>query len=121
MFDTRTRAEFTGEDMRKRSRGDHLPGANRPGIALLPLFCDSREAVRLERWAPGAAIALDLPGGAELLVIDGAFEEGGERCERQSWLRLPPGSSLQATAGPAGCTVWIKSGHLRLIEGVNRS
>jgi thiosulfate/3-mercaptopyruvate sulfurtransferase len=27
VFDTRTRAEFTGEDMRKRSRGGHLPGA----------------------------------------------------------------------------------------------
>ena len=27
VFDTRTRAEFTGEDMRKRSRGGHLRGA----------------------------------------------------------------------------------------------
>jgi thiosulfate/3-mercaptopyruvate sulfurtransferase len=26
VFDTRTRAEFTGEDMRNRSRGGHLPG-----------------------------------------------------------------------------------------------
>ena len=27
VFDTRTRAEFTGEDMRNRARGGHLPGA----------------------------------------------------------------------------------------------
>jgi thiosulfate/3-mercaptopyruvate sulfurtransferase len=27
VFDTRTRAEFTGEDMRNRMRGGHLPGA----------------------------------------------------------------------------------------------
>ena len=27
VFDTRTRAEFTGEDMRQRTRGGHLPGA----------------------------------------------------------------------------------------------
>jgi thiosulfate/3-mercaptopyruvate sulfurtransferase len=27
VFDSRTRAEFTGEDMRNRSRGGHLPGA----------------------------------------------------------------------------------------------
>lgn len=27
VFDSRTRAEFTGEDMRKRARGGHLPGA----------------------------------------------------------------------------------------------
>jgi thiosulfate/3-mercaptopyruvate sulfurtransferase len=27
VFDTRTRPEFTGEDMRKRTRSGHLPGA----------------------------------------------------------------------------------------------
>jgi len=27
VFDSRTRAEFTGDDMRKRTRGGHLPGA----------------------------------------------------------------------------------------------
>ena len=27
VFDSRTRAEFTGEDMRNRTRGGHLPGA----------------------------------------------------------------------------------------------
>jgi anti-sigma factor ChrR (cupin superfamily) len=99
----------------------YMPAAGRPGVEVMPLFADSREAVRLERWAPGAAIALDLPGGAELLVLDGGFDDGGEHFEPLSWVRLPPGSMLRATAGPEGCKTWVKTGHLLHIEGVKRS
>ena len=91
----------------------YAPDPERPEVEIMPLFRDGREDVRLERWRPGAAVALPVPGGAEILVLDGGFEEGGERFERQSWLRLPCGSALRATAGPAGCTAWVKSGHLR--------
>jgi ChrR Cupin-like domain len=92
----------------------------RPAVEFIPLFRDSREEVRLERWLPEAAIAMTVPGGAEVLVLDGCFDEGGERFEVQSWLRLPPGGALQAKAGPEGCKVWIKTGHLLRIEGANR-
>ena len=94
---------------------------DRPGVELLQLFRDDREDVRLERWAPGAAITLNVSGGAELLVLDGGFDEGGESFEPLSWLRLPVGSVLQAKAGPEGCRVWIKTGHLLTIQGVIRS
>ena len=93
--------------------------AGRPGVELLPLFRDDCEYVRLERWMSGAAITLNMPGGAELLVLEGAFDQGGERFEPLSWLRLPTGSALQAKAGPDGCRIWIKSGHLRTIQGVS--
>ena len=96
------------------------PTAGRPGVEFIPLFSDSREEVRLERWAPEAAISMSLPGGAEVLALDGDFHEAGERFEVQSWLRLPPGSTLRAKAGPGGCKVWVKTGHLLHIEGVNR-
>ena len=99
----------------------YRPATGRPGVELIPLFCDSREEVRLERWAPGAAIANTVLGGAEVLVLDGDFYEGGERFEAQSWLRLPAGSALQAKAGPEGCKVWVKTGHLLHIEHVSRS
>jgi anti-sigma factor ChrR (cupin superfamily) len=95
----------------------YAPAADRPGAEWLTLFRDDSEDVRLERWAPGAAITLDVPGGAELLVLDGAFDESGERFERQSWLRLPAGSILKATTGPRGCRVWIKTGHLLTVRG----
>lgn len=93
------------------------PAADRPGVERLALFRDDSEDVRLERWVPGAAITVDAPGGAELLVLDGTFDEGGERFERQSWLRLPPRSVLRASVGPQGCRVWIKTGHLLTVRG----
>ena len=91
------------------------PAPGRPAVELIPLFRDANEDVRLERWAPGAEVALPLPGGAELLVLHGGFDEGDEPFEPQSWLRLPCGSELRAAAGPHGCTVWVKTGHLTAI------
>ena len=87
-----------------------IPG--RPGVEVAPLFRDTGEDVRLERWTPGAAIVYQPEGGIELLVLEGGFTEGGETFVAQSWLRLPPGASLTATAGAQGCRVWVKEGHL---------
>lgn len=89
-----------------------LPADARPGVELLPLFQDGRESVRLERWAAGSTVSLDLPGGIELLVLEGSLRECGETFEPHSWLRLPPGAPLQACAGAQGCKIWMKSGHL---------
>ncbi|GAB5467623.1 MAG: cupin domain-containing protein [Rhodospirillales bacterium] len=89
-----------------------VAAAGRPGVTVLPLFRDARETVRMEDWAPGAKLDLDLPGGGEFLVVDGSFTEGGDRLDRESWLRLPEGSKLDATAGTEGARVWIKLNHL---------
>ena len=95
----------------------YMPVADRPGVELMLLFRDEHEDVRLERWAPGSTVTVPLPGGAELLVLDGAFSENGEPLVPLSWLRLPADSTLHAKAGPDGCKVWIKSGHLLHIQG----
>jgi hypothetical protein len=97
-----------------------LPAQDRAGVDIKPLFCDSGEDVRIERWKPNAAIALSVTGGAELLALAGGFEESGECFEPHSWLRLPVGYSLRATVGPDGCTVWVKTGHLRVVRTVAR-
>jgi hypothetical protein len=95
------------------SKMPFLPAPDRPGVEVMPLFRDAREDVRLERWAPGARVTLAaLPGGMELLVLDGSFLEGGDAFAAQSWLRLPDGAALDAAAGGQGCRVWAKSGHL---------
>src|SRR3954470_23373660 len=78
------------------------PTRGRPEVEILSLFRDAREDVRLERWAADAEIALDAPGGIEVLVLDGGFAEGGEIFTPQSWLRLPAGARLSAKAGPEG-------------------
>ncbi len=98
----------------------YVPALDRPGVTVAPLFQDASEDVRLERWEPGE-IALSAPDGGEFLVLDGSFVESGERFEAQSWLRLPCGGALRAIAGPEGCMAWVKTGHLRRIQGLRPS
>ncbi len=87
-------------------------GEGRAGVETASLHGHRAEKVRLERWAPGARVRLPLPGGGEFLVLGGGFEQVGERCGLMSWLRLPSGSELEAIAGPQGCRLWVKTGHL---------
>jgi len=94
----------------------YTQAADRPGVEIAPLFRDSREEVRMERWQPNVSVALDLPDGGEFLVLDGAFDDDGEVFASQSWLRLPPRGRLSATAGGDGCLLWMKTGHLRHIQ-----
>jgi hypothetical protein len=90
----------------------------RDGVRAMPLLRDAREYVRLEQWAPGAAIEVDPDGGLEILVLEGGFREGGETYRAQSWLRLPIGAHFSARVAPDGCRVWIKEGHLRDVHAV---
>lgn len=89
------------------------PVPGRAGLRAATLHADPRETVRLERWPAGAAIAADPSGGLEILCLDGGFTEAGEDFGPWSWLRLPPGAPLRATAGADGCRLWLKEGHLR--------
>src|ERR1700761_7282276 len=79
------------------------PAPDIPGIECALLYEGHRELVLLERWAPGINVAVAVPGGIELLVLDGDFIEGGEEFPPLSWLRLPAGAQLQAIAGQGGC------------------
>jgi hypothetical protein len=97
------------------------PNQARSGVAVMPLFQDGWENVRLERWQPDARIELPAPGGLELLVLEGCFTEGGESFGPQSWLRLPLGSTLNAGAGAEGCRLWVKSRHLEHARPVPRT
>jgi hypothetical protein len=82
------------------------------GVEVMPLFSDAHEDVVQERWAPGIALDVTLEGGAEFLVLQGGFEEGGEAFGPQGWLRLPRKARTRLIAGPQGALVWIKRGHL---------
>lgn len=90
-----------------------------PGVATLPLYADARERVVMERWGPDTARAVDGAGGIELFVIDGTVSDGTDSLGRWDWLRLPVGSTLDATAGPEGARVWIKTGHLRHVSAAS--
>jgi hypothetical protein len=89
---------------------------DRDGVGVIPLYDDAREDVRIEVWDPGTEIRVGAPGGMEVFVLCGGFDESGESFSKHSWLRLPPGDTLNAVAGAAGARVWIKSGHLRHVD-----
>jgi len=95
---------------------DMVRDAGRIGVSVMPLFLDERETVQLETWDAGAEIKLDLPEGGEFLVLDGEFTEAGERLRVHSWLRIPGGGRLEATAGQKGAKVWVKTRHLRYAD-----
>lgn len=84
----------------------------RRNVLVMLLHSDDVEEVCLERWPPTSEIAIDLPGGGEFMVLQGGFSEQ-EEFEEQSWLRLPAESTFRARVGSKGCTVWVKTGHLR--------
>lgn len=91
---------------------ESIPSADRPGVSVMPLFQDQRETVRAEDWDAGVSTTMNLPKGGEFLVLEGSFTEGGERFVKGSWLRLPEGATLAATAGAGGAKVWMKLHHI---------
>lgn len=90
-----------------------LVAPDRPGVTTRLLFEDRHETVRLETWDPGAAMRMEMPNGAELLVLGGDCTVTGDALQPLSWLRIPAGGTLDAVAGACGTRVWIKTGGLR--------
>jgi anti-sigma factor ChrR (cupin superfamily) len=83
-----------------------------PGLAVLPLHAFGSEQVALVRWAPGTHFQTHShPGGEEIFVIDGMFQDEHGTHPAGSWLRNPPGS-VHRPWSDAGCTIWVKTGHL---------
>ncbi len=90
--------------------------AARAGVEVAPLFEDARETVELQTWQAHASLEQAVPDGAELLVLDGSLAESGDVLQALSWLRVPRGGRLQATAGARGARVWVKTRHLRFVS-----
>ncbi len=84
------------------------------GRQSCPLFRGADEQVSMERLAPGSPVFDGSVGGAEMLVVDGSLSEGGQRYDRGSWIRLPPGYYSGFAAGADGATIYLKTGHLAI-------
>ena len=104
-FDMDDRTQF-----RKDMEAELAPSRN--GVATALLHRDDRERVTYHRLDPGAALAVNDPGGIELLVIGGTLTAADEALHKGSWLRLPEGEALTAMAGGDGARLWMKTGHL---------
>jgi anti-sigma factor ChrR (cupin superfamily) len=91
--------------------GQWVPGLVR-GLEVMPLHAFGSEHVALVRWAPGTQFQPHShPGGEEILVLEGVFQDEHGNYPVGSWLRNPPGS-VHRPWSTAGCTIWVKTGHL---------
>lgn len=82
------------------------------GLEVMPLHAYGSEHVALVRWAPGTVFQPHAHyGGEEILVLDGVFQDEHGSYPAGSWLRNPPGS-VHRPWSEAGCTIWVKTGHL---------
>jgi anti-sigma factor ChrR (cupin superfamily) len=91
--------------------GQWVPGLVR-GLEVMPLHAFGSEHVALVRWAPGTQFQPHShPGGEEILVLEGVFQDEHGNYPAGSWLRNPPGS-VHRPWSTAGCTIWVKTGHL---------
>ena len=79
---------------------------------IMPLFDDGKEYVRLETLEADKNISYKPEGGLEIFVLEGGFHALDQDFQKWSWLRLPAGTNLTLTAGPAGAKIWVKEGHL---------
>ena len=87
-------------------------GTPKDGVATALLHRDTRETVTFTKVDPNTEFAVSDAGGIEVLMIDGSAEINNAELVKGSWLRLPDGQPLVATAGAAGAKLWMKTGHL---------
>jgi anti-sigma factor ChrR (cupin superfamily) len=91
------------------------------GLEVMPLHAYGSEHVALVRWAPGTVFQPHgHPGGEEILVLEGTFQDDHGDYGPGSWLRNPPGSAHRPWSS-SGCTIWVKTGHLPVTVGPDGS
>lgn len=85
-----------------------------PGVSMSTLYEDQGfpERVDLVRLAAEAALPPPGAGGLEVFVLDGACHDGERPLAGGDWARYPPGAR-PALHGTGGCSLYLKTGHLR--------
>jgi anti-sigma factor ChrR (cupin superfamily) len=82
------------------------------GLQVMPLHSYGSEQVALVRWAPGTQfLRHSHPGGEEIFVLEGVFEDELGSYPQGTWLRNPPGS-VHTPFSTQGCVIYVKTGHL---------
>ncbi|PHS28503.1 MAG: cupin [Robiginitomaculum sp.] len=88
-----------------------LPGLI-DGLSVMPLHQYEGEHVALVKWQEDTVFNRHShPGGEEILVIEGVFEDEHGRYPKGCWIRNPPGS-MHTPSSSEGCTILVKTGHL---------
>ena len=96
---------------------DWQPGAV-AGVASKTLYAQSgfTDTVRIERWDAGTEVGrVSYAKGAELLVLEGAFEDETGSYGGGTWLRFPVGAS-HSPSTRAECVLYVKEGGLAYLR-----
>jgi anti-sigma factor ChrR (cupin superfamily) len=82
------------------------------GLSVMSLHSHGIVHTALVRWAPGTVFQPHShPGGEEIFVIEGVFEDEDGQYPAGSWLRNPPWSRHHPFSRE-GCTLLVKVGHI---------
>jgi len=88
-----------------------LPGLVE-GLSVMPLHEFGVESTALVKWMPGTVFKPHShPGGEEIYVIEGTFEDEHGQYPQGTWIRNPPGSPHHPFS-TQGCIILVKTGHL---------
>lgn len=83
-----------------------------PGLSVMPLHSFGVEHTALVRWAPGTEFKTHThPGGEEIFVLEGTFEDEEGRYPKGAWLRNPAWSR-HTPFSREGCTIYVKTGFI---------
>ena len=89
-----------------------------PGMSVLSLHQAGDERVSLIRIAPGTRIdSHPHPGGEEIFVLEGTLADEHGTYPAGSWIRNPHGSEHSHWSDD-GCLLWMKTGHLEHVIGL---
>lgn len=107
--------QFDAEDLEpvciETATADWLPGLV-PGLSVMPLHSYGVQHTALVRWDPGTVFNRHVhPGGEEIFVLDGVFEDEEGVYPQGTWLRNPS-FSRHTPFSREGCTIFVKTGHL---------
>jgi anti-sigma factor ChrR (cupin superfamily) len=85
-----------------------------PGVERLSLYAEPGhpETMHMLRLAPGVRLpSLEMPGGEELLVLEGMLEDEHGAHGAGTWIRFPAGARHTPHTA-TGCLLYVKKGHL---------
>lgn len=92
------------------------------GREICPLFAADYEEVSLQRLRAGETLFTEtITGGAELLVLEGELNYKAQTYQRGGWIRLPVGAQTDIKAGKKGATIYLKTGHLLDVIGIDNN
>ena len=108
--------QFAAQDLKPvclNTRTEHWRQGLVPGLQVMPLHAYGGVSTALVRWAPDTVFNLHQhPGGEEILVLGGLFQDDAGNYPKGSWLRSPRWSQHAPFTGGEGALIYVKVGHL---------